>query len=232
MAVYRFRISFEDVEDVYREIDIQGKQNFEQFHRTIQEAIGFDNLKDASFFMSDDYWRKGQEIALNPPQHDDDDDDYRRPAKAHPKKMSESRIAGFIDDPHQHILYVYDPQVRWVIHIELMRIVDEDLKVMYPKTTKSVGAAPKQYKQVILPPVDEDDEDVEDDEEDKKNKNRAFTAEEEFEEDHDLEGTETDPDAVAEEGEAEAGGEEEASEEEGGDDFGFSDFGSEGGEDY
>lgn len=179
MAVYRFRILFEDNEDLVREIDVLGKQSYEDLHRAIQEAIGFDNLKEASFFMSDDYWRKGQEIALRV-KSDDDDDDYPRNAKNKPKLMSKSRVADFIDDPHQRILYIYDPEVRWTMQIELIKILADDPKTNYPKCTRSVGAAPKQYKQKIAPPpVDEEEED---DEEDKKRKEKVFAAEEGYDE--------------------------------------------------
>lgn len=216
MAVYRFRINFEDNEDVVREIDILGKQSYEDFHRAIQEAISFDNLKEASFFMSDDYWRKGQEIALKVVSDEDDDDDYPRAKKNAPKLMSKCRIAEFIDDPHQRMLYVYDPAVRWTLLIELSKIVADDPKANYPKCTRSVGAAPKQYKQVLVPPpVDEEEED---DEEDKKRKEKVvFTAEEGIDETEHLgDSEEGEEDVIAvggeEEGEtAEEGGEEEAS---------------------
>jgi hypothetical protein len=183
MAVYKFRIIFEDHEDVVREIEVQGKQSFEEFHRSIQEAIGFDNSKDASFFMSDDYWRKGQEITnakLAP--NDDDDDDYRKPTKTPPKAMSKSRVADFIDDPHQKIVYIFDPAVKWTLLIELVRIQSDDPKSNYPRTTKSSGTAPKQYKQAIAPPVEDEDEE---DEEDKKarEKARLFKMEEDYDAD-------------------------------------------------
>ncbi|MBL7888018.1 MAG: hypothetical protein JNL24_00605, partial [Bacteroidia bacterium] len=64
MAVYRFRVTFEDNEEVYREIEIKSTQNFEDFHNVIVQSIGFDNLHDASFYISDDYFRKGDEITL------------------------------------------------------------------------------------------------------------------------------------------------------------------------
>ena len=62
MAVYRFRVYLEENEDNYRDIDIRTVQTFEQFHTIIQESFKFDNKHSASFFVSDDYWRKGQEI--------------------------------------------------------------------------------------------------------------------------------------------------------------------------
>lgn len=181
MAVYRFRIAFEDQEDVTREIEILGKHSFGDFHRSIQEAIGFDNSKDASFFMSDDYWRKGQEITNRKLQNDyDDDDDYRGKKKVSARSMNTSRVADFIDDPHQKIVYEFDPAVRWTLLIELIRILEEDSKATYPKTVKSVGVAPKQYKQIIAPPVEEEDD--EEDEEDKRAREREklFKMEEDY----------------------------------------------------
>ena len=66
MAVYRFRVSFEEFDEVHRDIEIKSIQTFEQFHYAIQEAIGFDASKPASFFMSNDNWKKGQEITSLP----------------------------------------------------------------------------------------------------------------------------------------------------------------------
>ncbi|MBI3510069.1 MAG: hypothetical protein HY064_05360 [Bacteroidetes bacterium] len=227
MAVYRFRITFEEHEDVLREIDILGKQNYEELHRAIQEAIGFDNSKNASFFISDDLWRKGEELALNVSGHDDDDD--LPPRKKKPKKMSGERIADHIDDPHQRFVYVFDPGANWTLLMELVRIIPDDPKVNYPKTTKTSGAAPKQYKQTVAPPVE--DEEVEDDEEDKKRKNLAFTAVEQF--DHsEHPGNEEGEDSHHNEEESETASENgedaEESEEEAGEDFDPGSLGAEG----
>jgi hypothetical protein len=228
MAVYRFRISFEDHDDVYREIDILGKQSYEDLHRAIQEAIGFDHSKDASFFMSDDYWRKGLEIASSIEEEDDDDDDYPRRKKTQPKLMSKSRIADFIDDPHQRLVYIFDPVAKWTLLVELMKIVADDPKANYPRCSKTVGAAPKQYKQKLAPPPEDDEE--EDDEEDKKSKERAFTAEEEFDKSEPLDGEEEGEDVPSTDGEdTEEPGEE--SDEAEGSDFDPSEFGG-GEEDY
>lgn len=215
MAVYRFRVAFEDQEDVIREIEVLGKQSFGELHRSIQEAIAFDNSKDASFYMSDDYWRKGQEITNRKlQQDDDDDDDYRVKKKPSAKPMNSSRVADFIDDPHQKIVYEFDPAVKWTLMIELVRILNEEPKVTYPRTVKSSGAAPKQYKQVIAPPV-EDEDDVED-EEDKKAREKLFIVEEGYDEDAAAGASEeSDPEAVSSEegGEESAEGEEQDAEE-------------------
>jgi hypothetical protein len=213
MAVYRFRIVFEDHEDVLREIDILGKQSYEDFHRAIQESISFDNSKDASFFMSDDLWKKGQELASKLPEQDDDDDDYPSAKKKNEVRlMSKCRIADYIDDPHQRMVYVFDPLVKWTLLIELSKIVADDPKAKYPKTTKSEGAAPKQYKVAVIPPPLDDEED-EDDVEDKKAKEKIFTAVEGIDVDEHLGDSEEGEDAPVDADEVVAGDEESSEEE-------------------
>ena len=45
MAIYRFKIAFEDNEDIYREIEIKSTQTFEDFHNVIVQSINFDNYE-------------------------------------------------------------------------------------------------------------------------------------------------------------------------------------------
>lgn len=149
MAVYRFRVCLEDNEDVYRDIDIKAGQNFELFHDAIQEAFKFDKKHAASFFSSDDYWRKGDEITLNKEDLALNEEDIRKKIT---KKflMSESKVAKFIEQPHQRFVYVFDPNAQWSFLIEMLKIVNEDVKLNYPVCFRSVGNAPKQYKQTNL----------------------------------------------------------------------------------
>lgn len=147
MAVYRFRVCLEDNEDVYRDIDVKAAQTFDLFHDAIQEAFKFDKKHAASFFSSDDYWRKGDEITLNKEDLELDEEDKRRKIE---KKylMKDTKVAKFIEQPHQRFVYVFDPNAQWSFLIEMIKIVNEDPKVNYPSCIRSVGNAPKQYKQV------------------------------------------------------------------------------------
>ena len=95
MAIYRFRISFEEYDDIYRDIEIRSIQSFEQLHYAIQESIGFDATKPATFFMSNDNWKKGQEITLT------------KSEKPGVKVMKDCRLCDFIADPHQKIYYLF-----------------------------------------------------------------------------------------------------------------------------
>ena len=64
MAVYKFRVTFEEYDEVSRDIEIKATQTFEDLHSAILQYIGFESKAMASFYMSDDYWKKGKEITL------------------------------------------------------------------------------------------------------------------------------------------------------------------------
>lgn len=146
MAVYKFKLFIEDNDDIYREIEILSGQTFEDFHNAIQEAYKFDKKHAAAFFVSDDYWRKDQEITLREEDLPLDEEEIR--LNVSPKKlMSKTKIAKYIDSPRQRFMYVFDPAVKWAFCIELMKILPDDPKGSYPACVKSIGTAPKQYKQ-------------------------------------------------------------------------------------
>lgn len=212
-AVYRFRVTFDDNEDVYREIEIKSTQTYEDLHHAIVKSISFDGQHNASFFISDDMWRKGEEIVLNPPE-DNTNKNHRTTAVAAKRLMSKCKMAALIDDPHQKFVYIYDPKTGWTFLVELVKIQDEGKK-NYPDCVKSIGDAPKQYKKTTAAPVAIDDE--EDDFDDDADEEAYHHAGEGHDEDdlNDLE---------SEEGEEEAEAEEESEEQEDGDDYGFSEF--------
>lgn len=149
MAVYKFKIFVEENEDIYREIEILSSQTFEDFHGVIQDAFKFDRKHSASFFVSDDYWRKDQEITLRKEDLELDADEIKQ--NVAPKKlMSATKIAKFIESPRQRFLYVFDPAVKWTFCIELMKILPDNPKGSFPAIVRSIGNPPKQYKQTQM----------------------------------------------------------------------------------
>lgn len=140
MAVYKFKLTFEDYEDTYRVIEIKSNQTFLDFHKVILESISFDEKQLASFFMSNDTWRKEQEITL-----EDMTDDPENPIP----EMKTAKLSQFVNDPHQKIIYVYDFMAMWTMRLELFGIeIKENPKFTYPRIGKTVGLAPKQYDKV------------------------------------------------------------------------------------
>lgn len=137
MAVYRFRVTFEDHDDVTRDIDVKPTNTFLDFHQSIQKAIGFDGSKDASFYMSDDNWKKGFEITTRQLNEGEE-------SKA--KNCAVAKLSSYIIDPHQKIYYEFDPAAKWSFRVELIKIVsNETAGAEYPLCIRTAGEAPKQY---------------------------------------------------------------------------------------
>lgn len=161
MAVYRFKVTFEDDEDIYREIEIKSAQSFEDFHNSILQSVGLDGNHNASFFISDDYWRKGEEIVLHKVAHTDK---HGRKVEDTKRLMSKCKMASLIDDPHQKFVYIYDKNNHWAFMVELLKIVPDDDKATYPKCVKTVGVSPKATRMPATIPAVLDDDDLDDDE--------------------------------------------------------------------
>ncbi len=139
MAVYKLRVTFEEYEDIYRDIEIKSSQTFFDLHEVILQSISFDNKHASSFFVSDEYWRKHEEFTL---LEEDLEDGV--------KLMKKIKISSTVVQPNQRYIYLYDKQVLWSFMIQLIKLVPEDIKVQYPRCIKTVGQAPKQYKQQLL----------------------------------------------------------------------------------
>jgi hypothetical protein len=153
MALYRFRITFEDYDDVIREIDVKSNQTFEDLHRAIHQSTGYNSEYPSSFYISNDQWTKGEEITYLPNQ--------KRIDRKVPL-MEKVKLLSYIDDPHQKFYYTFNFDRPFDFHVELMKIILEETPgVVYPSVIKSVGEAPKQFgtTPAIPPPstVDEFD---------------------------------------------------------------------------
>ena len=143
MALYRFRVTFEDYDDVTREIDVKSNQTFEDLHRAIHQSTGYNPEYSSSFYISNDQWMKGEEITYLPNQ---------RRIDRGVSLMEKVKLSSFIDDPHQKFYYTFNFDRPFDFHVELMKIILEDAPgVTYPAVIKSVGEAPKQFGNVFNP---------------------------------------------------------------------------------
>src|ERR1700743_2668188 len=152
MALYRFRVTFEDYDDVTREIDVRSNQTFEDLHRAIHQSTGYNPEFSSSFYISNDQWIKGEEITYLPNQKRID----RGIAL-----MDKVKLSNRIDDPHQKFYYTFNFDRPFDFHVELLKIIlDETPGTTYPAIIKSVEEAPKQFGNVfnptILPPASEE----------------------------------------------------------------------------
>lgn len=153
MAVYRFRVAFEDYEDVYRDIDMPAKGTFLDLHRQIHKTTGYNPEVPSSFYVSNDQWKKGTEIAHLPAE---------RKKEAGVLIMEDIRLSKFIEDPHQKFYYIYNFDRPYDFHVELIKILKEEEGKEYPSVFRSVGQAPKLAPAANFPLS----EDLEDEDED------------------------------------------------------------------
>ena len=153
MAIYRFRVTFEDYEDVYREIDMPSKATFLELHQAIHNATGYKADVSSSFYVSNDQWKKGTEIAFLPTE---------RKQSNGVVEMEAIRLSKFIDDPHQKFYYIYNFDRPYDFHVELIKILKEEEGKEYPLVFKTVGTAPKQVAAANFPLSTADDEDDDD----------------------------------------------------------------------
>jgi hypothetical protein len=137
MIVYKFRVNFEDPDDVSRDIEIKPGHTFQAFHKAIQDSINYDSSGEANFFVSDDYWRKGEKISF--------------------ENLGNQKLVDFVEDPHQKFIYEYESKSKkWPFIIELIKIIDGEATNTYPRCVKSTGVAPVQFS--LINPVLADDE--------------------------------------------------------------------------
>lgn len=137
MAIFKFRIYFEEDDSIYRDIVIMHTQYFAELHQAILKAYEFDNKHQATFYRSNDNWQRGREITLEV---------YDKWYKVPPLLMAETTVGSEIKNTNQRFTYTYDFHKQWNFLIELINVSKEaDSKICYPATVRTEGISPKQY---------------------------------------------------------------------------------------
>lgn len=145
MAIYRFKVSFEDYDNIERDFDIKSNQTFEDLHRAIHQSTGYNAELSSSFYVSSDQWIKKEEIAFLPNQ---------RKINNGVITMESSKLSSFIDDPHQKFYYTYNFDRPFDFHVELVKILlNEEAGKTYPCVSRSQGEAPKMAGTGIIHPI-------------------------------------------------------------------------------
>jgi len=139
MAVLKFRVYWEEDDAIYRDVLVKHTQNFQDLHTIILKAFEFDQKHDATFYRSNDIWKRGREISKEV---------YDREYKVPPLLMAETAISSEIIDTNQHFIYEYDFVKSWSFLIELIQVIknaDADMTLEYPLVSRIEGVGPMQY---------------------------------------------------------------------------------------
>jgi hypothetical protein len=139
MAILKFRVYWEEDDAIYRDVLVKHTQSFLELHQIILKAFEFDQIHAATFYRSNDIWKRGREISKEL---------YEKEYVAPPLIMSETGIGSEIMDTNQHFIYVYDFAKTWTFLIELIQVIkntDADLTLSYPIISRTEGVGPMQY---------------------------------------------------------------------------------------
>ena len=139
MAFLKFRIYWEEDDAIYRDVVVKHTQNFTELNDIILKAFEFDQKHDATFFRSNDIWKRGREISKAV---------YEKEYVAPPLLMEETTIGSEIIDTNQHFIFLYDFVKSWTFLIELIQVIknaDADISLEYPIVSRIEGVGPMQY---------------------------------------------------------------------------------------
>ena len=133
--IYRFRaiLDHDQKEDIFRDIEIRKTDTFEDLHNVLTQSFGFDGSEMASFYISNDQWEQGQEIAL-----------FDMGQNANVKMMNETIVEELINEDNNKLIYIYDFLNMWTFLIELGEIVEEAQGTNYPNLMFVCGQVPSE----------------------------------------------------------------------------------------
>lgn len=149
--VFRFRIILDTQEDVFRDIELLQTSTMEDFHNAITQAFGFGGQEMASFYVSNDDWEQGEEIALF------DMSEGPEPIRT----MSETKLEAVFSEDQTKMIYVYDFLALWTFLVELAEIAEPETGRQYPNLMYVHGELPEEApdKEFVGTSLDEGVED-------------------------------------------------------------------------
>lgn len=131
--VYRFRVILDAHEDVFRDIEILQEDTMEDLHNSIVQAFGFDGAEMASFYISDDDWKQGEEIHQFDMSGSEDSI----------MLMNETSLDSILSEKQTKLIYVYDFLKMWTFFVELAQIGEIEEGRDYPNLMYVHGQIPE-----------------------------------------------------------------------------------------
>ena len=133
--IYRFRaiLDHDSKEDIFRDIEIRKTDTFEDLFNVLTQSFGFDGSEMASFYVSNDEWHQGQEIALFDMGENEDI-----------RLMNETTIEDVVDEDQTKLIFIYDFLNMWTFLVELGEIVEEAQGTDYPNLMFVCGQVPSE----------------------------------------------------------------------------------------
>lgn len=132
--IYRFRVILDANDDVFRDIEIEATASLEDFHNAITQGFGFAGQEMASFYISNEEWEQGEEIALF--------DMSETPGAI--KTMGETILENTVSERKTKLIYVYDFLNMWTFLVELAEVAEREDGRIYPNLMFAHGEIPEE----------------------------------------------------------------------------------------
>jgi hypothetical protein len=136
-----FRIISDEDQDFLRDLVIEGSDTFLDFHQTLQRDLGYDPSHLASFFITNEFWEKQQEITLI---------DMMEGSGLETRTMGEVTIGEYVTRLNQRMIYVFDFFSERAFFMELIEKSDQTSPRDTPFIAASRGSAPPQLAMDLL----------------------------------------------------------------------------------
>ncbi len=139
MSVYKFRIAYEDDENIFRDIEILPNQTMRDMDEAIADAFNLPAGRICHLYYSNDSWQKIKGIDIHPK------------AVKKGKDISIPMVLQYVDSPHQKFLYTFEGNKQeFNLLIELVSILSaEEIGKRYPAVAKSVGPSPVKKNELL-----------------------------------------------------------------------------------
>jgi len=165
MALYKFRVMYEEYDNIFRDIEIKPTQTFMDLEQAIIKAWGLPADATTSFYESSDRAQKVKEIP------------FRKSLKKDGKELFPALVL-FINNPHQKFLYLHEGKQDLIFYIELVQIGVEKSGAEYPAVTKTNGPSPVKkeevYKHIKAHAVETDETEGIDEDDQERMKDMGF----------------------------------------------------------
>lgn len=135
MPLFRFRVCWEEDDQIYRDIVLKSGQTFDLFRASILKAFEFKEQQPSSFFESNERWAEGREISSEV---------MTNKKEAAALSMIKTPVSALVNEPDKHFLFRYGQEKKWLFQVTLIALdKEEEEGKEYPLLVKSEGISPK-----------------------------------------------------------------------------------------
>jgi hypothetical protein len=159
MSIYKFKVMYDEDENIYREIEVRPSNSFMELEESIISAWGLPTENTGKFYVSND---RGQKLKTF---------NHKKPVKTG-ESAYYPMILNFVEDPHQVFIYESTGKQELGFILELLIIANEKPEKSYPYVVKSYGPSPVKkediYKHIAANSLKDDEEEGIDEEDESK----------------------------------------------------------------